>query len=375
MKLTRLIRSLPVWSPVVLLAILALNAPRAEAAPTALVESTVFGHLPDGHEVRQFTLRNRHGMLARVIEYGATLTELRVPDRTGKFASVVLGTNSLAAYRDGFPAASVIGRYANRIHNARFPLDGREVKVAANSGQNHIHGGRTNFAKVLWQGKASAEADHARVTLTYHSKDGEEGFPGNLDVTVTYTLTDANILRLDYQAETDKPTVVNLTNHAYFNLGGPGGDVLGHELILFADQYTVVDEALIPTGEVAPVAGTPLDFRMRHRIGERIAALYPAAKGYDHNYVIRGTPGHLRPAARVMDPASGRVMDCLTTEPGVQLYTANHFKGKPYPKHGAFCLETQHYPDSPNQPKFPTTTLRPGKPFKSTTYFRFSTQP
>lgn len=374
MKAIRLIRYLSAWLPAALLAVLTSAAVGADKASTATAETAAFGRLPDGREVRQFTLRNRHGLVARVIEYGATLTELQVPDRQGQFTNVVLGTNSLEVYRGGFPAASVTGRYANRIRNARFTLEGREVKVTANAGTNHIHGGGTNFAKVLWRGKTETGADRASVTLTYHSANGEEGFPGNLDVSVTYTLTDANQLRLDYRAETDQPTVVNLTNHAYFNLAGPGGSVLAHKLILFADQYTVSDQALIPTGEIAPVAGTPLDFRQPHPIGERIEQLYSAAKGYDHNYVIRGTAGGLRPAARVMEPVSGRLMDCLTTEPGVQLYTANHFNGKPYPRHGAFCLETQHYPDSPNQPRFPSTTVRPGKPFQSITIFRFTTQ-
>lgn len=374
MNAIRLIRCLSAWLPAVLLAVPSGHSLLAEGAAVATAETAVFGRLPDGREVRQFTLRNRHGLVARVIEYGATLTELQVPDRQGQFTNIVLGTNSLEVYRSGFPAASVIGRYANRIREARFTLDGREVKVTANAGANHIHGGRTNFAKVLWQGKAKTEADRASVTLTYRSTNGEEGFPGNLGVSVTYTLTDANQLRLDYRAETDQPTVVNLTNHAYFNLAGPGGSVLAHKLILFADQYTVSDQVLIPTGEIAPVTGTPLDFRQPHPIGERIEQLYAAAKGYDHNYVIRGTAGGLRPAARVVEPVSGRLMDCLTTEPGVQLYTANHFNGKPYPRHGAFCLETQHYPDSPNQPRFPSTTVRPGKPFQSTTIFRFTTQ-
>ncbi|MBI5775738.1 MAG: galactose mutarotase [Verrucomicrobia bacterium] len=346
----------------------------ASFAAKPSVETAFFGKLPDGREARVFTLRNRHGMIARVTDYGATLTELRVPDRAGRFTNVVLGASSLEPYLTGFPAAAVIGRYANRIRNARFTLDGREVKVTANSGENHIHGGRTNFAKVLWQGKVDTRADRARVTFAYRSADGEEGFPGNLNVTVTYTLTDANELILDYRAETDQATVVNLTNHAYFNLAGPGGDVLGHELQLFAERYTVSDKALIPTGEIVSVAGTPLDFLQPHKIGERIEQLYDAARGYDHNFIIRGPAGQLRRAARVVEPASGRVMECLTTEPGVQLYTANHFNGKPYPKHGAFCLETQHYPDSPNQPEFPSTVLRPGQPFRSTTVFRFSAQ-
>jgi aldose 1-epimerase len=343
-------------------AILSLGATAAFAAKPG-IETASFGKLPNGREAHLFTLRNSHGLIARVTDYGATLTELQVPDRARRFTNVVLGANSLEPYLGGFPAASVIGRYANRIRGARFTLDGREIKVTPNSGENHIHGGRMNFAKVLWQGRTEARADRASVTLAYRAADGEEGFPGNLNVTVTYTLTDANELELDYRAETDKTTVVNLTNHAYFNLAGPGGDVLDHELQLFAEQYTVSDKVLIPTGEIAPVSGTPLDFLKPHTISERIEQLYAAAKGYDHNYIVSGQVGQL-----------GRVMECLTTEPGVQLYTANHFNGKPYPRHGAFCLETQHYPDSPNQPKFPSTVLKPGDKFHSTTTFRFTVQ-
>ena len=346
---------------------------RDRSASDRTAEQTLsFGKLTSGEVVKQFNLYNRNGMQATVIEYGATVTQLLVADRNGKFSNVVLGADSLEAYTKGFPAASVIGRYANRIRGASFTLDSQTYQVTKNAGDNHIHGGRDNFAKVRWTGTAESDADSAAVKLSYRSKNGEEGFPGELNVTVTYRLTNANELSIQYEAKTDKPTIVNLTNHAYFNLGASGEDVLNHELEIMAQSYTISDKSLIPTGEIASVVGTPLDFLAPHRIGERIEQLYEAARGYDHNYIVSGNAGELRLAARVFDPKSGRIMECSTTEPGVQLYTANGFNGNPYPKHGAFCLETQHYPDSPNLPEFPTTVVRPGTPFKSTTVFRFS---
>ena len=335
-------------------------------------ETSRFGQLPDGREVKQFLLSNSNGMQVKVIEYGATITQLMVPDRDGKFTNVVLGAESLDDYIKGFPAAAVIGRFANRIRGAKFTLDGQTYEVTKNSGANHIHGGRENFAKVKWNGVGSASADGASVRLDYVSADGEEGFPGELKVTVTYSLTNKNELTIDYAATTSKPTVVNLTNHAYFNLAGVGGDVLDHELQLMAEQYTVSDKSLIPTGEIASVVGTPLDFLTPHRIGERIEQTYEAARGYDHNFVVMGKAGTLRTAAKVTDKGSGRAMECLTTEPGVQLYTANGFNGNPFPKHGGFCLETQHFPDSPNQPHFPSVVVKPDAPFASTTVFRFT---
>jgi aldose 1-epimerase len=259
-------------------------------------------------------------------------------------------------------------------------LDGREYKLAANNAPNHIHGGRRGFAQVAWEGQALPARPHeASVQLTYLSPDGEEGYPGNLKATVTYTLTDDNELRLDYEAVTDQPTVVNLTNHAYFNLAG-AGDVYGHELLIQADSYTVADEALIPTGEIRSVTGTPLDFTKATPMGARINELPPHTRGYDHNFVVKGGGQSLTRAATVYEPKSGRVMDVFTTEPGVQLYTGNHIQdlvgvdGATFHRHAAFCLETQHYPDSPNQPNFPTVVLRPGRTFKSTTAFRFSTK-
>lgn len=357
-----------------LTALAGLAAGCATATKTSLTraESTLFGHLADGRPVQLHTLRNRNGMVVRIMDLGATITEISVPDRRGVAANVVCGAPTLEAYLKGFPAgASVIGRYANRIRNARFPLDGREVRVTANAGPHHIHGGREGFAGKVWSGKLREERRAAAVEFSLHSADGEEGFPGNLAVTVTYTLNDANELTLRYGATTDRPTVVNLTNHAYFNLAA-AGDVYGHELQIFADEFTPGDRDLIPTGEFRSVTATPLDFRTPHRIGERIAQI-EGPSGYDHNFVVRGRAGTLRPAARVVEPVSGRVLECRTTEPGVQLYTANHFNGRPYPKHGAFCLETQHYPDSPNLTQFPSPVVRPGQPYASATVFKFTT--
>jgi aldose 1-epimerase len=342
----------------------ALNQAGGAALPR--LEETEFGKLPDGGSVKLFTLRNARGLSAKIISYGATLMELQTPDRDGALTNVVLGAATLEPYLKGFnAAASVIGRVANRIAQARFTLDGVEYKLAANSGANHIHGGRVGFAKVNWQARAlPAGPGASAVQFTYFCKDGEEGYPGNLTVTVTYTLTDDNELRLEYEATTDKATPVNLTNHAYFNLAGHG-DVLDHELWLAADRYTRADDQLIPTGELASVKGTPLDFTAPAAIGARIAQLKPKPGGFDHNFVLSGGKS-LALAARVRDPKSGRVMEVRTTEPGVQLYTANHLQ------HAGLCLETQHYPDSVHHPEFPSTILRPGQTFKSATAFAFS---
>lgn len=358
-----------------------MSSVRAAQGPPPRFEERAFGRTAEGEVVRLFTLRNAHGLVARAMTYGATLTELRVPDRQGQFTNVVLGSDQLEPYLKGHPAAaSVIGRYANRIARARFTLDGVEYRLAANSGPNHIHGGVRNFARVVWQAeKAAAGPRAAAVRFTYLSKDGEEGYPGNLTASVTCTLTDDNELRLDYEARTDKTTVVNLTNHAYFNLGGHG-DALGHELWLAAEQYTPADEELIPTGELATVRGTPLDFTKPTLIGACIEQLKPRPGGYDHNYVLK--PDGARPVliARARDPQSGRTMEVRTTAPGVQLYTGNHLRdftgagGARFGRHGGFCLETQFYPDSPNRPAFPSPVVRPGQPFASTTVFKFSAQ-
>jgi aldose 1-epimerase len=346
-----------------LLALIA--APFCASALTRL-EETDFGTTPDGEKVQQFTLRNTNGMVLKVIGFGATMTELDVPDRNGVLANVVLGTNTLDAYLNSFGTpASVMGRVANRIAFARFTLDGVEYRLPANAGKHTIHGGPKGFGRVIWHGEAlPASKRSASVRFTYFSKDGDQGFPGNLTASVTYTLTDRNEVRLNYEATTDKATPINLTSHAYFNLGGHGGPISEYELWLAADRYTLADDTLIPTGEFGSVTGTPLDFTKPEKLGSRWDQLKPRAGVYDHNFVInKGGDNLLALAARVRDPESGRLMKVFTTQPGVQLYT-----GGPH----AICLETQHYPDSINHPAFPSTVLRPGETFKSTTIFSFS---
>lgn len=362
-------------STILALIVIAIAWNPARGASLKRLEEREFGKMPNGTAVKLFTLCNANGMSAKIMTYGAILTELQVPDRHGVATNVVLSADTLEQYLKGFRApAAIIGRVANRIAGARFTLDGVEYKLAANDGPNHIHG---VFDKRAWEAEAILPAEgRAAVQLTYLSKDGEEGYPGNLTVRLTYTLSDANELRLDYAAATDRATPINLTSHAYFNLAG-GGDVLDHELWLAASRYTPADDALIPTGQIATVEGTPLDFTQPTRIGARIAQFYPKPGGYDHNFVLDGEPGqraavppgNAKPlvlAARVREPVSGRVMEVRTTEPGVQLYTGNHLK------HAALCLETQHYPDSVNHPVFPSTILRPGQTFHSTTTFTFS---
>lgn len=330
------------------------------------LEERSFGKMPDGTPVKQFVLRNHHGMVAKVISYGATVSEILVPDRDAKSINVIKGSDALEDYLKGLPSASIIGRFANRIKDAQFTIDGVEYSVTKNNGPNHIHGGRRNFSKIVWESRAlPVKDDRVAVQLTYVSADGEEGFPGRLTTTVTYTLTDDNELRIDYHAKTDQPTVVNLTNHAYFDLSG-SGDFSKHELWLNCDFYTAADQQLIPTGRLAPVKDTPLDFGRYTAIGDRTAQITEPVKGfYDHNYVINWGGNGLVLAARVRDPSSGRVMEVHTDQPGVQLYTGN--------KRG-FCLETQHYPDAINHPHFPSPIVRPGAPFKSATVFKFSVE-
>ena len=344
------------------------------------VSQKLFGQMPDGHKVTLYELTNENGLYASVIDYGAILVSLHVPDRNGKKADVVLGFDNLDAYLKRNPLfGAIVGRYANRIAHANFTLDGNEYRLTANAGENHIHGGRSKrFDKVMWEGQTFRNNDAVGVRLTYLSKDGDEGFPGNLDCTVTYTLTNNNELKMSYEATTDKPTIVNLTNHSYFNLAGAGhGDVLNHEIIINADFYTPSDKALIPTGEIYFVKDTPLDFTEPKTIGARINEL-KQTRGYDHNYVLKNSSGTLVLAARIYEPASGRVMEVRTTEPGMQFYTANGMRGiqgkdgKTYNRHYGFCLETQHYPDSPNKPHFPSVVLRPGQKFSSMTVFAFS---
>lgn len=341
------------------------------------VSRAPFGALPDGTPVEIFTLSNARGIKARVMTYGAILVSLDLPDRTGAFADCVLGYDSLDGYLKTTPYfGAIVGRYGNRIAKGRFTLDGAEYKLAANDGENHLHGGNRGFDKVVWTAEPFTDSDSAGVALTYLSEDGEEGYPGNLAAKVTYELTSADELRVDYEVTTDKATPVNLTHHSYFNFTAGARDILGHELMLAADRFTPVDAGLIPTGELRAVAGTPMDFTAPAAIGSRIAQV---EGGYDHNYVLTSGGGALAPAARVFDPESGRVMEILTTEPGIQFYSGNFLDGtiagkggRVYGKHWGFCLETQHFPDSPNKPGFPSTILRPGAAYTSRTVHKFS---
>ena len=342
-----------------------------------------FGTL-DGQPVRLFTLTNESGAQVQVIEYGGIVVRIRVPDREGRLGDVALGFDSLDAYVAGNPFfGTITGRYANRIAGARFELDGVAYGLARNNGAHSLHGGVRGFDKVVWRGEPTEAGDG--VQLTYVSPDGEEGYPGTLTTTVTYSWSDANELRIDYRAETDRATVVNLTNHSYFNLADGGrSSVLDHEVTIHAERYTPADDEAIPTGEIASVAETPFDFRRQRTLGERIDAEHPqmrASGGYDVNYVLDGGGGALALAATVFEPTSGRVMDVLTDQPGVQLYTGNHLDGSlvgtggiAYPKHSGLCLETQHFPNSPNEPSFPSTVLRPGQVYETTTVYRFGTR-
>ena len=351
-----------------------------QGGPSMKIKQEQFGRLADGTDVQVFTLTNAAGLEARIMTYGAILVSLRIPDRNGVLADVNLGFDTLEGYLGTHPYfGAIIGRYGNRIAKARFTLDGVEYRLAANNNGNTLHGGIKGFDKVVWTAEPVKAAHGTGVKLTYLSKDMEEGYPGNLSVTVVYTLTDANELEIRYEATTDKKTPVNLSNHAYWNLKGEGrGDILGHVLRLEADKITAVDSPvnLIPTGQILAVAGTPFDFTSPHTIGERIASV---EGGYDHNFVLRSGGGTLAFAARVEEPESGRVLEIWTDQPGIQLYTGNFLDGtvvgkggKAYGKHFAFCLETQHFPDSPNHPNFPTTILEPGQTYRTVTVHKFS---
>jgi aldose 1-epimerase len=347
------------------------------------LKSKPFGKTRAGEPVELYTLTNSKGMQADIMTYGGILVSLKTPDRGGKVADMVLGFDSLDGYVTDPPPpyfGALIGRYGNRIGGGRFSLNGTEYKLAQNNGPNHLHGGLRGFDKVVWKARTP---DAQSLELTYLSKDGEEGYPGNLTVTVTYTLTENNELKLDYRATTDKDTVLNLTNHSYFNLAGQGeGDVLGHQIMINADRFTPVDSGLIPTGELRSVEGTPFDFRQARVIGERIDAAdeqIKFGKGYDQNFVLNRAGSGLEVAARVTEPKSGRVMEVLTTEPGVQFYTGNNLDGsihgkggKVYGRRYGLCLETQHFPDSPNKPNFPSVVLKPGAQYLTTTVYKFS---
>jgi aldose 1-epimerase len=339
----------------------------------AAVSSAPFGQTPAGEAVTAFTLTNERGASATVLTLGAIVAELKVPDREGKMASVVreIKPTDIASARGPANAAAVFGRVANRITNAKFTLDGKEYQVTKNNGAHQLHGGVKNFSKVVWTAVVP-DPKEATVILRCVSADGEEGFPGKMNVTVIYTLTPTNALKVDYSATSDKPTPINLTNHAYFNLAG-SGDVVDTELMIAADRYTVVDADLIPTGEIKPVAGSPLDFTKPIALGARAARLEPKRR-YDHNFVINRRDGDasLILCARARDPRSGRTMEVWTTQPGVQLYTSVFAAQPAKDNFGFFCLETQHFPDAVNHPNFPSTILRPGQTFRSTTEFRFS---
>ncbi|MGI4834338.1 MAG: aldose epimerase family protein [Janthinobacterium lividum] len=364
----------------------ATTAPADSAAAGASASATMptaasFGKTADGTESQLFTLTNKNGVKATISTYGGTLTSLLVPDKAGKMSDVILGFDNASGYlspafRKSNPYfGALIGRYGNRIAKGKFAIDGKSYQVGINNNGNSLHGGNVGFNQKIWMAKPGTSADGETLTLTYLSKDGEEGYPGNLNVTVVYTLTANNALKIDYSATTDKATPINLTNHAYFNLAlGQSKDVLAHQVTLPADRYTVVDAQLIPTGELKPVKGTPFDFTTPHTIGERIAQV---PGGYDHNWALNTTTGQ-HSAATVYEPSTGRTMEVTTDQPGVQFYTGNFLDGSltgkngvVYGKHAGFCLETQHFPDSPNQAKFPSTILKPGETYHTTTSYTF----
>jgi aldose 1-epimerase len=357
----------------------ASTAERADSIPSK--ES--FGETKNGIPVEIYTLRNSKGMEARICTYGGIVVSLKTPDRNGALGDVVLGYDTLADYiKDSPYFGCLVGRYGNRIAKGKFTLNGQPYTLATNNGPNALHGGLKGFDKVVWTAKPCTASDGPALELKYVSKDGEEGYPGTLSVTALYTLTEENALRLEYNATTDKDTVVNLTQHTYFNLAGQG-DILGHEVYLNADRFTPVDSTLIPTGELRPVQGTPFDFNKPTAIGARINQTDEQLKfggGYDHNWVITKPLGQLGLMARVCEPTTGRVLEVLSTEPGLQFYTGNFLDGKlqgkgnwVYQFRNAFCMEPQHYPDSPNQPNFPSVVLKPGQVYKNTILYRFST--
>ncbi len=362
----------------------------AQTGATPQLGSTTkksFGKTPGGQPVDLYVLTNKSGAEVSITNYGGAVVSLKMPDRNGKLADVVLGYDTVDGYvNDKAYFGALVGRYGNRIGHAQFVLDGKTYTLAKNNGDNSLHGGVKGFNKALWTAKLLPAKDGQSLELSYLSKDGEEGFPGNLKANVIYTLTETNALRIEYSATTDKKTAVNLTSHGYFNLAGQGsGDILGHLLTIQADQFTPVDASLIPTGELRDVMDTPFDFRKPAAIGARIDQPDEQLKlggGYDHNFVLRMPMDHGEfLAARVLEPASGRVMEVWTTEPGVQFYTGNFLDGKTvgkggvaYPKRSAFCLETQHFPDSPNQPKFPSTVLNAGARYHTITTYKFSVE-
>ena len=366
------------------------NETPAESESTTRMNESIrvdsLGVMPSGEVINQYTLVNGNGLQLQVINLGGTITSLKVPDRQGKIEEVILGCDSLQDYLAGTPFFGVIvGRYGNRIANGTFELDGTRYQLARNNNGHHLHGGLKGFDKAYWKIEPIPSDSGQAIRLSYLSRDMEEGYPGNLSVEVVYTLTDDNKLSIDYRATTDKPTVVNLTNHSYFNLTGDAKrDILDHELMLNATQFVPVDKGLIPLGSLEDVSGTPFDFREAHKIGERINENNPQlvnGMGYDHCWVISGNAGELRLGASVYEPTSGRVMEVYTTEPGVQFYTGNFLDGtkrgkggKMYNRRDGFCLETEHFPDSPNQPSFTSVVLRPCEVYHTRTVYAFSTR-
>jgi aldose 1-epimerase len=346
------------------------------------VTSQPFGKTPDGKEVSLYTLKNSKGMEARIMTYGGTVVSLKVPDRSGALGDVVLGYDTLGDYIKASPYfGCLVGRYGNRIAKGKFSLNGAQYTLATNNNENHLHGGIKGFDKVIWSATILKDKPDATLELKYVSPDGEEGYPGALSVTAVYSVTDKNELRLDYTASTDKPTVCNLTHHSYFNLAGKG-DILNHAVKISADAFTPVDSTLIPTGELKPVEGTPFDFRKATTIGARIKAEDQQLKfglGYDHNWAFKKPVGKLTSMARVQEPTTGRIMEVLSTEPGLQFYSGNFLDGTNVGKGGiayqfrnGFCMEPQHYPDSPNKSQFPSVTLNPGQAYHNTIVYRFS---
>lgn len=345
-----------------------------------------FGKLPDGRTVHKYTLDNKAGAVIEVIDYGATIRTLSVPDRNGKSADIVLGCDSLQGYVNGTAYfGAVVGRYGNRIGAGKFTLDGKSYQVTVNDGVNHLHGGRIGFNKVLWEVKEFRASGEPSILLEYVSRDGEEGYPGTVTLRVRYTLTGKNELRIEYEGTTDKTTILNPTQHSYFNLSGVfTGTILDHQLMIAADSFTPVDKGLIPTGQIASLDGTPFDFRTSTAIGARINDTdeqMSRGNGYDHNWVLRGSPGALRKAAEVYEPASGRLMAVFTDQPGIQFYSGNFLDGSAkgkggvaYQRRSGFCLETQAFPDTPNKPQFPSITLKPGETYRQTTIYQFSTR-
>lgn len=360
------------------------SSPVAQQQPNPRMTMVPYASTPDGKGIDLITLRNQSGIEIRVVSYGGTILSLKSPDRTGAQDDIVLGFDAVPTYFEKSPYfGCLIGRYCNRIAKGKFSLDGHAYTLATNNGPNHLHGGNKGWDKVVWKPEPFNDTRGAGVKLSYTSVDGEEGYPGTVKADVTYTLTDSNELVVDYHATTDKPTIINLTQHSYFNLAGAkAADILGHELTINADRYTPVDATLIPTGELAPVDGTPFDFRTSTKIGARINDAneqLTRGLGYDHNYVVKRDSGTgLVLAARVVEPQTGRTMEIATTEPGIQFYSGNFLDGtltgkgrRVYGHRSGFCLETQHYPDSPNHPSFPSTTLRPGDEYRSKTVFKF----